>query len=320
VPRAADSIFVSVASYCDPLLDFTLRSAWSQASRPSRVFFGVVEQAQPGGHLRLGAQWAQGHVRRARLEAVDARGPCWARAIAMGLYQGEDWYLQIDSHSWFEPGWDDRLVDAGRHCMRTNPRAILSCYPNPFHLVDGHPRAEVVTRGVLAHVLSDGSAFAPDHPILRFEAVPVAGAEPVPAIHVAAGCLFAPGRVVDELPYDPALYFHGEEQSFALRAWTRGWDLWHVPAMPLYHLYTRPDAPRRPLHWTADQVAQPFAPAARLDAAARARLRALLWDGADLGAYGLGRARSLAEYAGFSGIDYAARTIAPRATKARFGY
>ena len=32
-----------------------------------------------------------------------------------------------------------------------------------------------------------------------------------------------------------------------------------------------------------------------------------------MGVYGLGRARTMADYAAFSGIDYAARTLAPRA-------
>lgn len=32
-----------------------------------------------------------------------------------------------------------------------------------------------------------------------------------------------------------------------------------------------------------------------------------------MGVYGLGQVRTLAEYAAFSGIDYAARTLAPQA-------
>jgi hypothetical protein len=138
-------------------------------------------------------------------------------------------------------------------------------------------------------------------------------------MHVAAGCLFAPGRVVQELPYDPALFFHGEEQAFALRAWTRGWDIFHIPGMPMYHLYTAPGEHPRPLHWTPAHDAQRRERSTQLVARANARLRALLWEGADLGAYGLGCERSLAEYAAFSGIDYAQRRIGAAARKGRFG-
>lgn len=333
-----ETIFVSVAAYRDPLLGFTLKSAWSQAARPQRVSFGVIDQQPAGTHARSAAAWVHEHVRHTRVDAGEALGPCWARALAMALWRGERWWLQVDSHTWFEPGWDTRLVRHAKALQAAHGRrVILGAYPNPFTLHAGQPRAHAVTQRVLAHVVAEGQAFDAAHPVLRFECVPVETDTPVPAMHVAAGAMFAPGEICDALPYDPRLYFHGEEQAFALRAWTHGWSLWHVPALPLYHHYTahRPaaagpaDAPApddvpRPMHWEAD-ARRPLPrgaglAAGALEAAARARLAALLWHGADLGAYGLGRARSLADYAAFSGIDYAARQIAPHAFKARFGH
>ncbi len=345
-PARRETLFISVAAYCDPLLAFTLRSAVTQAADPSRLFFGVVEQTMPEQQLRLRDSWAQQHVRWARLHALDARGPCWARSLGMSLYQGEDWYLQIDSHTWFEPGWDQRLLRWARHCAGINPRCLLSCYPNPFRMVAGEPTATVAGALVLAHVVSESSQFANDHPVLYFEGVPVASEHPVPGLHVGAGCLLAPGRVVDELPYDPQLYFHGEEQAFALRAWTHGWDIFHVPGMPMYHQYHAAGEAPRALHWSPELDARRAVRSAVLAEVANRRLAALLWPaapllaglpspvqiagGADaaghaaaapgLGVYGLGTARSLADYARFSGIDYAARHIEPRARKARFGY
>jgi hypothetical protein len=49
-----------------------------------------------------------------------------------------------------------------------------------------------------------------------------------------------------------------------------------------------------------------------LEQRSRARLTDLL-SGAPMGVYSLGRVRSLADYASFCGIDYAARTLAPHA-------
>ena len=314
----APTLFVAIASYCDPLLAFTLRSAYSQASDPSRLRFGVVEQALPGQQLRLDAAWAQQQVRWARLSAVDARGPCWARALGMTLYQGEDWYFQVDSHTWFEPGWDQRLLQWAAHCASINPRCLISCYPNPFRMDGGEPFATVVSRQVLAHAVIGGQAFDADHPVLMFEGVPVASDAPVPGFHVGGGCLLAPGRVVQALPYDPFLFFHGEEQAFALRAWTHGWDIFHIPGMPIYHLYHQPGQAPRPMHWSAEVDALRAVRSATLIRAANRRLADLLWHGADLGCYGLGPVRSLADYAKFSGIDYAGRQISPQATKARF--
>ena len=317
---SAASIFISIAAYCDPMLAFTLASARAQASHPERVFIGVVEQTFEGQALRLSDEWSREHLRWTRVDALEARGPCWARSLAMALYQGEDWYLQIDSHTWFEPGWDERLVRWGQHCAERNPRSILTCYPNPFELRNGHPVALAVTSRVLAFVARSDTGFAADHPVLTFEGVGVETDQLVPAVHVAGGCLFAPGCIVNDLPYDPHLYFHGEEQAYALRAWTHGWDIFHMPGMPLYHLYTQPGTAPRPMHWAPDHDARRAVRWAALESASRQRLAGLLWHCADLGAYGLGKARTLADYGAFSGIDYAARSIAPSARKARFSY
>ncbi|CAM3681053.1 GlcNAc-transferase family protein [Roseateles saccharophilus] len=313
-----DRIFISIAAYCDPMLAFTITSALTQASRPERVSIGLVEQQWPEACVRLPEAW-QAQLRRVQLHPLEARGPCWARALAMSLHQGEDWFLQVDSHMWFEPGWDERLVCWGRRCAVQNPRSLISTYPNPFTMRGGEPVAQVVGAELLAFVVRNGQQFGADHPVLMFEAVPVAGQNPLPAMHVGAGCFFGPGRLVNELPYDPFLYFHGEEQAFALRAWTRGWDLFHIPGMPIYHQYVSEDT-ARPMHWAPELDAQRLVRSAALSEAANRRMAALLWDGADLGIYGLGTARSLADYATFSGIDYGARALAPHAFKSRYGY
>ena len=73
--------------------------------------------------------------------------------------------------------------------------------------------------------------------------------------------------------------------------------------------------PARALHWDAQTDQQRSQTWWTLEQRSRARLAALL-RGDDLGVFSLGKVRSLADYAAFSGIDYAARTLAPRAYSA----
>jgi hypothetical protein len=308
-------LFVSIASYCDPLLAFTLRRAVETAADPRSLHFGVVDQspaasarvAHPGGGCRLS---------QVRIGLEDARGPCWARAIAMSLHDGEEWFLQLDAHMDFDPGWDERLVAAARALGAPERPLAISSYPAAFRLVAGQPVRATLTRGVLAQVVQPGGAFAPDHPVLPFEAHPVESAAPLPAFHVGAGCLFAPGRIAQQFPYDPWLYFHGEEQALALRLYTHGWDLFHIPDLPVHHQYNEPGATPRPLHWDAAHDALREVDWWTREQRSRARLARLV-AGEDLGAYGLGRVRTLADFAAFSGIDYAARTLAPSAFRPR---
>lgn len=305
------SIFVSIAAYRDPLLGFTIRRAIETASAPNRLRFGVVDQ---NTHTPPPLARSPRHMSYVRIDPVDARGPCWARALAMSFYQGEDWYLQIDSHMDFDPGWDELLIGQAKALAHDVPGVVLSTYPNAFVLQDGKPVRTPVTNKVLACVVTKNSSFAADHVVLGFEAHPVEVDHPVPGFHPGAGCLFTHGRFALEMPYDPQLYFQGEEQAIALRLFTHGWDLFHPPGMPLFHLYNdrKAGTGARPMHSDANDEGERKVKWWALEAQSRRRL-ADLAQGRPLGAYGLGNVRTIADFAEFSGIDYAARTLAPKA-------
>ncbi len=100
----------------------------------------------------------------------------------------------------------------------------------------------------------------------------------------------------------------------AARAYTHGWDIFHVPALPIYHLYDTggSEAPR-PKHWTEGHDKQRPVRWWVLEERSKARVSALLCEGKNLGVYGLGTQRTLADYARFCGIDYASKTLTEQA-------
>jgi hypothetical protein len=274
----------------------------------------VVDQSPEGAPRPSAADVSPARLSYVRIDPLYARGPCWARAIAMSLYDGEQWFFQIDSHMDFDLHWDARLMAHAMALLPGRLGVVLSAYPNAFAFEGGRSVRRPCTNKVLAHVVKPGSGFEADHPVLKFEAHPVDQDAAVPGFHVGAGCLFAPGQFVQSFPYDPFYYFHGEEQALAARLFTHGWDIFHISAQPVYHLYNTGEAgaPPRPMHWDASHDTRRQVNWLALEQRSRARLAALL-AGEPLGVYALGQQRSMADYAAFCGIDYAARTLAPHA-------
>ena len=302
------TIFVSVAAYNDPWLWSTVADCLSKATHPEALTIAVVEQSNTP---ELGVLPNQ--IRYIHLEAKFGRGPCWARALALSLYGDEDYVLQIDSHTIFDEGWDEYMVGMLESLKEHSPKPLISTYPCSFEstpeglVKNPHKGCALIMRPNSKAEMTD------DNPAFGFISIPTKSDVPIPGFHVGGGCIFASGKLFLEVPYDPTLYFLGEEHSIAIRAWTRGWDIYHVPDVPIYHLYNTKnidsDKLDRTVHWDEAEDKQRTVRWWQHDERSKARLRALLYEGADLGIYGLGTERSLQDFADFSGVDYLTRTI-----------
>ena len=119
---------------------------------------------------------------------------------------------------------------------------------------------------------------------------------------MAAGCVFAKGSFVKEIPYDPNYYFYGEELSMALRAFTKGYSFFHIPDVPLFHLYTDVSNVPRKLHWSPEDDEKRAIKWTELDKKSLRRLDDL-FEGNVEEPLNLGNERSLEDYSLISGID-----------------
>ncbi|CAI7768170.1 unnamed protein product, partial [Closterium sp. NIES-54] len=113
-----ERIFVSIASYRDSECVWTVRSLLENAAVWQRVTVGIVWQiAEEDCAVTTEALLCSlpacyhSQIRQVVLPACMARGPCWARAIAQHMWQGEEYYLQVGIRwaavggRWAAGGW-----------------------------------------------------------------------------------------------------------------------------------------------------------------------------------------------------------------------
>jgi glycosyltransferase involved in cell wall biosynthesis len=242
------------------------------------------------------------NVRTLVVQASDSRGACWARNMGYRLWDGEDYVLQIDAHMRFIEHWDEKMLRQLDRCGAAKP--LLTTYPPAYEppntLVDIHP-------AFLAAIEIEPNGRLVQHGLIHAPTPP----EPIPSALMAAGFVFGPSQWIHDVPYDPHLYFWGEETTTAARLWTHGWDMFGPSESLLWHWYNRAGG-KTPWQDDPDWHVR--------DARSMARMRHLLRIEpgppealVELDRYGFGTVRTFDQYQAFAGINYRERTIAPHA-------
>ena len=302
------SIFISIASYQDPLLVSTIFSAYENAENKNDLIFSICDQSE--NVINVNEITFSDQIHYDHVDPLFSKGPCWARHRAQSFFNEEDFFLQVDSHTQFAPKWDSvfikelEKISANQEIDEYFKKPIITSYPRSFKVLDfekglfelntGDKHTQVITYRKDSLFLK--GSFS------RQIGIPTKHSDITHAILLAAGCIFTKGAFVKEIPYDPNYYFYGEELSLAMRAFTNGYSFFHIPDVPLFHLYTdTSDIPRK-LHWDPEDDQKRAVKWTELDKKSLNRLDDLFADKVEE-PLSLGKERSLEDYALISGID-----------------
>lgn len=292
------SIFISVASYRDPELVRTIKSAIDNAAHPKELYFSVVLQEFEKFEPDL--SWIP-RLSLIKMHPRDARGAGFARAKAIEAYKEQDYFLQIDSHTVFEKNWDTLCIKQYElaKSISKNDKIILSHFPPPFY-IESNKTINIIKNNKTQlpyptkqkPKLTRRNEWTAERIELSDKNLPELSTT------VLGGFIFASGNIINEVPYDPEISFFGEELCFALRAWTRGWDIYSPCVTILYHFYTREgyskiwkDRNIRKVSWK------------ELEDISKDKQRRVLC-GIEKGIFGLGNNRDIKLYEKMTGIDF----------------
>ena len=295
-----NKIFIQIAAYRDPELIPTIKDCLSKAKYPENLVFSITWQHSADDEWDTLKEFEDDpRFKIIDIDCKESKGACWARNLLQQQYDDEEYTLQLDSHHRFVEFWDQELIEMHQNLKsKGHEKPLLTSYAPSYN-----PKNDPEERTPYPYQMNF-DRFIPEGAIFFLPAgMDSSITEPIPARFYSAHFAFANGCFVKEVPHDPELYFHGEEISIAVRAYTWGYDLFHPHKIIVWHEYTRAN---RIKHW--DDHSKWW----ETNTVSHLRNRTLfemdgLTKNIDFGIYDFGTKRTLADYEKYAGISFKRR-------------
>lgn len=296
------NIFVQIASYRDPEVVPTVRDLLSNSNNPKNLRICIVNQFSDEDNFNLDEFRNDSRFNIIDIPYHTSKGVCWARNLLNQNYSGEKYTLQIDSHHRFIKGWDTELIDMLEGLVSDHVKKPLLTAYVPSYNPTNDPDERVQVPWQL-----NFDKFIPEGAVFTLPAEMANRSVPRRTQFFSGHFVFTFGEFCKEVPYDPNLYFHGEEITMAVRAFTNGYDMFSPHKVILWHEYTREG---RVKQWDDDtewHLKNDFS---------HDRVRKILGiDGKvcspcmqkSFGIYYLGKERSKSDYEQFAGLHFETR-------------
>ena len=303
--RLMASIFVQIAAYRDLEVTPTILDAIKQSSGNHTINFGVHTVYVDESEINIPDL---PNVKHAESKAPESIGLGMGRALAHQFYDGEDYYLQCDSHSRFIKGWDEVAIHSVlNYQIQGIAKPLLTMYPANYWYVsetESHIEKDVVIKENLTNISFHEKPEQFKSIRIPSQTATLVEGKNIFVKSVSGGSIFTVGGF---LPFNTDIAFYGEEIWLAARAYTNGFDMVVPDQQYMYHLYYNHEKPveinKRKLLWNdyPDEFQE-------LDKKSKELIYKTLTEGTQ-GEMLLGTERTLLEYGVFSGLDFVSGDI-----------
>lgn len=150
-----DKIFVAFPAMDDPEMLATAINAFRSAKYPERIYLGIaVQSVKKSLFRRVNRKFKEfidepnlGNIRTSFTRITsrnffDKAGVGRGRQLAWDLYQGEEYALQVDAHTWFGQDWDEHLIELHTQAKEFTglDKVVLTAYAGMYSYVDAGKR------------------------------------------------------------------------------------------------------------------------------------------------------------------------------------
>ena len=296
------SIFVQIPSYHDYELYRTIKDCLKKSSGKHVINFGVHICYFENNNIDVPEL---NNVKVSTSLAPKNIGVGIGRYLANEFYNGEDYYLQIDSHMRFGEFWDDILINNYLKYKSMGVNPAISAYPGAYEY-DGFDLNILNTKSHVAYTDFIQELSFQDNHVPHQRAVGNF-ANNVFSRSVSAASIFASGEMASIKP-NKNIFFWGEEILTAMRLHTHGFDIMLPEAQFFYHLYSDHQKGYKNLR---RQVSEDFPDiSSNLEKISQKELSRII-SGSIVGDQELGSKRLLKDYESFAGINFIEKKILP---------
>jgi hypothetical protein len=225
------SIFVQIPAYHDLELSRTIKDCLKKSSGKHVINFGIHLSYFKNNDIDIPIL---NNIKFSTSLAPKNIGVGMGRYLANEFYNGEDYYLQIDSHMRFGEFWDDILINNYLKYKSMGANPAISAYPGAYEY-DGFNLNILNTKSHVTYTdfikeLSFQDNYVPhQRAVANFE-------NNIFSRSVSAASIFSSGEIASIKP-NKNMFFWGEEILTAIRLYTHGFDIMLPEAQFFYHLY-----------------------------------------------------------------------------------
>ena len=220
-----NKIFISIASFEDPTLVKTIRSALETARHPENLTFGLGIQ-----HYEMPDLSEFNNIRFLYWDPGERPGLIRVRYLLSKLWQGEDYFLMTDSHMTFKKDWDVDLIQILEGLgpevvlLPQTPMGDTEKFVNDQHFrFDPIKNVDLKTADNFGLFLSDYDLIINpvDNTKKDFDLIQ-------PTTTWRSGCVFTYGWFIQAVGFDPYSHTAHEEGYMSFRTYLNGWDTYQI--------------------------------------------------------------------------------------------
>lgn len=132
-----NSVFVSIASVDDEELFYSVKSIYENSKRPENIYVGIYALGNSRKLFKQVKQIAKEYpnvryiIEKQKKNNIDTLGAGRGRSKSYSLYKNEDYFLQVDSHTYFFKSWDTKMISLFDEASKelNTKKIVLTCIP-----------------------------------------------------------------------------------------------------------------------------------------------------------------------------------------------